>query len=167
MNGLNESQKTCFTCQAELRATDKFCRHCGIKLSSPEWAAQCPTVGMRQQTGPHAYTDTSNFSAAQEAQAFAKAPRATSDTNDFNAGLNGSSTYQTNALETNSLARPISGPLLKAVANGVAIERAISGYSRVTRSIIMALMSVPVWLMIILLSPLDAWTTTRAITRQM
>jgi hypothetical protein len=139
MNEVNWPHKICFACQGELRTTDKFCRHCGIELISQEWVAQCPTAGIRNETGPRAQAITRDFSDKES----------------------GASAYQ-----TNPLSRPVSGPLLNAVAHGMALEQTISGYGRVTRNIILALMSVPVWLMIILLSPLDAWTTTRAITRQ-
>ncbi len=43
----------------------------------------------------------------------------------------------------------------------------MSGYNKITRNVVTALMSAPVWIMIILLSPLDAWTVTKAITKQM
>ncbi|MGH9844657.1 MAG: hypothetical protein ACREEM_38550 [Blastocatellia bacterium] len=95
---------------------------------------------MSLNTGPRAGAVTDNFT---------KAPAAAS------------------AHETNSLSRPVSGQLLKAVADGVAIKRAVGGYSSITRNIVLALMSVPVWLMIVLLSPLDAWAATREIARQM
>jgi hypothetical protein len=139
MNEVNWPQRTCFACLGELRTTDKFCRHCGLKQTSQEEAAQRSTAEIPNETGPRAQAVTRDFSEVQTAP----------------------SPYQ-----TNPLSRPVSGPLLKAVTHGVALERAISGYGKVTKNIILALMSVPVWLMIILLSPLDAWTTTRAIVRQ-
>lgn len=139
MNEVNWPHRTCFACQAELRVTDKFCRHCGVKLLSQEGAVQCSTAGIRNETGPRAQAVTRDFSEIESVP----------------------SSYQ-----TKPLSRPVSGPLLNAVARGVALERAMSGYGKVTKTIMLALLSVPVWLMIILLSPLDAWTTTRAITRQ-
>lgn len=71
------------------------------------------------------------------------------------------------ARETNVLSRPISRPLLNALANQVALGSTMSGYNKITRNVVTALMSAPVWIMIILLSPLDAWTVTKAITKQM
>lgn len=143
MNELNWTPRTCFACQAELRNTDKFCRHCGIKQLSTEgaaeWAAQCPTTGLANDTGPRAQAMTRDFGAAESSPL----------------------TY-----ETKMLARPVSGPLLKAVTHSVSLEGAISSYDKITKNIILALLSIPVWLMIVLLSPLDAWATTRTIARQ-
>ena len=155
MTELNWTQRNCSECQAKIRATDKFCRQCGIKQEWQEWQecrqweqwqvsqqwqlsqdqAARPTASVRLKTGPRSDAVTNNVAEAQV----------------INSGY-----------ETKSLFRPVSGPLLKAVADGMAIEQALSGYSKVVRNIVLALMSVPVWLMIILLSPLDAWTATRA-----
>ena len=138
MTELNWIQRNCPSCQAGLKATDRFCRRCGIRQTTQEWAAPGFTSGLRVETGPRADAVTNGLAEAQTLNA---------------------------ARETNPLSRPVSAPLLKALANGVALEGAMSGYSKITRNIVLALMSVPVWLMIILLSPLDAWTATRAMTR--
>jgi hypothetical protein len=39
--------------------------------------------------------------------------------------------------------------------------------SKLSKKVIRSLMSIPVWLIIILLSPLDAWATTRELTKQL
>lgn len=59
----------------------------------------------------------------------------------------------------------ISGALVAAVATGVANN---SGqiHSLLARRVISALISFPIWLIIILLSPLDAYVTARSVARQ-
>src|SRR5262245_58941830 len=78
------------------------------------------------------------------------------------AKLGGSSTG-----EAGSPSQPmhsISGALVAAVAAGVANNTG-QVQSLLARSIISALISIPIWLIIILLSPLDAYTTVKSIAR--
>jgi hypothetical protein len=58
----------------------------------------------------------------------------------------------------------ISGPLIKAVARGVSIR--ISGplCSRLAIKAVLALVSVPIWMMIVLLSPIDAYLAAKDIS---
>jgi hypothetical protein len=67
--------------------------------------------------------------------------------------------YRTTPL-SRDLYHPVSGPLLNAVTHGVA-RRARSGF---TRGIIQALISVPVWMIIVLLSPLDAYASAKILS---
>jgi hypothetical protein len=62
--------------------------------------------------------------------------------------------------------RPFSGPLVKAVVDGVAAEYAPHPRSRVARNALRALLSVPIWLIIVVLSPFDAYSAARAISRE-
>lgn len=72
--------------------------------------------------------------------------------------------YKTAPLAPENLSHPISGSLLKALAPKL---RSRLSVSKLSKKVIRSLMSVPVWLIIVLLSPLDAWVTTRELTKQL
>ena len=80
------------------------------------------------------------------------------------------SPYTTSALNQAALAsRPygrVSGPLVRALIEGVSGGRSPEAEGRVVRSIVQALVSIPIWLMIVLLSPIDAYVAAKAISRQ-
>ena len=65
--------------------------------------------------------------------------------------------------------RSISGSLLNAVASGMYLNSAndLSGKTKtgMARRVTAALLSVPIWLIIIMLSPLDAYLATRSLLR--
>ncbi len=73
------------------------------------------------------------------------------------------SAYITAPLEAR---RPVSGSLLKLMAEETAPEVVIGGNRRL-RLLTLALISLPIWLMIVLLSPLDAYAATKAVGRRM
>lgn len=58
----------------------------------------------------------------------------------------------------------VSGSLVAAVANGALANTANYPINCVTRKVIAALISIPIWLLIVLLSPLDAYTAARAVS---
>jgi len=60
----------------------------------------------------------------------------------------------------------VSGPLVAAVTNGALANTAPYPVNRMTRRVIVVLISIPIWLLIVLLSPLDAYSAARAVTRQ-
>ncbi|MEW6208332.1 MAG: hypothetical protein AB1631_08185 [Acidobacteriota bacterium] len=61
--------------------------------------------------------------------------------------------------------RPVSGPLARAVARGVAAAERGHLSSRLARRCVLALISMPIWLIIVLLSPIDAYFVAKAVTR--
>ena len=69
------------------------------------------------------------------------------------------------ALDRADSCRPVSGPLVKAVVAAVAGPSSSRPRSRFVNRAVMALISVPIWLMIVLLSPLDAYAAARAVSR--
>ena len=71
--------------------------------------------------------------------------------------------YETAKLSQDKLYHPVSGPLVKAVAAGVPANAARSPGSTVTKRVLLALMAIPIWVMIILLSPLDAYASAKII----
>ncbi|HEX5734873.1 MAG TPA: hypothetical protein VF131_18730 [Blastocatellia bacterium] len=80
------------------------------------------------------------------------------------------SPYTTSALkQAGVISRPygrVSGPLVRALVEGVSGGRSTEPGGRVVRSMVQALVSIPIWLMIVLLSPIDAYVAAKSISRQ-
>jgi hypothetical protein len=62
--------------------------------------------------------------------------------------------------------RRISGPLVSAVATGALVGPVAENQSPFIRRVILALISIPIWLIIVLLSPLDAYAAVKNLARQ-
>jgi hypothetical protein len=60
---------------------------------------------------------------------------------------------------------PVSGPLVKAVVASVSSSATAPLHGRVLKSSVLALISVPIWLIIVLLSPIDAYLAARTLSR--
>jgi hypothetical protein len=60
---------------------------------------------------------------------------------------------------------PVSGPLVKAVVAGVSSTATAPFHGRLLKSSILALISIPIWLIIVLLSPIDAYLAARTLSR--
>lgn len=71
--------------------------------------------------------------------------------------------YETTRLSKDTLYHPVSGPLVSAVAAGVPANVSRSAAGNVTRRMLLALIAIPIWVMIILLSPLDAYASAKII----
>lgn len=62
--------------------------------------------------------------------------------------------------------RAVSRPLLKAVTANLATPQTTRLKSRLGKSVTLTLISLPIWLLIVLLSPLDAYVAARATLEQ-
>ena|SRR5713101_6591498 len=62
--------------------------------------------------------------------------------------------------------RRISGPLVKAVATGALVGPSAENQSLFIKRVVLALISIPIWLIIVLLSPLDAYAAVKNLARQ-
>lgn len=62
--------------------------------------------------------------------------------------------------------RRVSAPLVDLVVSGALAGHSIDNQSPVLKRVILALISIPVWLIIVLLSPLDAYAAVRNLARQ-
>lgn len=71
--------------------------------------------------------------------------------------------YRTTPLAPLNLYHPVSGPLVKAVIAGVPTRTSLSTTGGLTKRMLPALMAVPIWVMIILLSPIDAYASAKII----
>jgi hypothetical protein len=76
-----------------------------------------------------------------------------------------SSPYATAPLARVDSYRPVSGPLVKAVTASMSASTSGRLDGRYARRAILALIFIPIWLSIILLSPFDAYTTARETLR--
>jgi hypothetical protein len=75
----------------------------------------------------------------------------------------------TSALEPNmrtDVYRKISGPLVNALVTGALPSTLPEHQSPLIQRITLALISIPIWLMIVLLSPLDAYAAVKNLARQ-
>jgi ribosomal protein L40E len=71
--------------------------------------------------------------------------------------------FSTTRLSQQKLYHPVSGPLVSAVAEGVPINAPRSPATGLSKRMLLALMAIPIWVMIILLSPLDAYASAKII----
>ena len=62
--------------------------------------------------------------------------------------------------------RRVSGPLVNAVVTGALSAPASDNQSAFIKQMILALISIPIWLIIVLLSPLDAYAAVKNLARQ-
>jgi len=62
--------------------------------------------------------------------------------------------------------RRVSGPLVHAVVTGALLGEARENQSRFIKRVTLALISIPIWLIIVLLSPLDAYAAVKNLARQ-
>lgn len=69
----------------------------------------------------------------------------------------------TTRLTQQKLYHPVSGPLVSAVVAGVPPNIPRSPANSLSKRILLTLMAIPIWVMIILMSPLDAYASARII----
>ena len=62
--------------------------------------------------------------------------------------------------------RRVSGPLVNAVVSGALSTPSSDNQSDFIKRVILALISIPIWLIIVLLSPLDAYAAVKNLARQ-
>lgn len=62
--------------------------------------------------------------------------------------------------------RRVSGPLVTAVVSGALSAPSAENQSAFVKRVILALISIPIWLIIVLLSPLDAYAAVKNLARQ-
>lgn len=74
-----------------------------------------------------------------------------------------SASYKTTPLSQPNRYHPVSGPLVRAVAAGVPTRTSITPAGGLTKRMLLTLMAIPIWVMIILLSPIDAYASAKII----
>ena len=130
--------KECIACKGGMLESDQFCRWCGTRQ-------------MQSEAKPR----SQNFNALNSSRLSNKltSPYATAALQEVKTGA--------------SLYRSVSGPLVKAVIAGVSANTSKQHNSQVVRRAVLALVSVPIWMIIVLLSPLDAYAAAKAISRDL
>jgi len=71
--------------------------------------------------------------------------------------------YKTARLTPPNIYHPVSGPLVTALVAGVPKRASYSTAGGLTKRVLLALMALPIWVMIILLSPIDAYASAKII----
>ncbi len=131
--------QACGACGHTLLAGDKFCRRCGANQSEQ---ANSPTRGV--QSDRLALIEVVDNEREQLAPLYATAPLAQMS-------------------DTPSRYRPVSGSLVNALVNGMADAPAARACGPLMRRAIFTLSMLPIWLIIIFLSPLDAYLAARSV----
>lgn len=134
--------KACNACRGGLLERDKFCRWCG---SPQTHSLDCQEQRSSLSLSPYT-TSALNQVAPNQAAPNQVAPNQV-------------------ALASRPYGR-VSGPLVRALVESVSGGRSTEPAGRVVRSIVQALVSIPIWLMIVLLSPIDAYVAAKSISRQ-
>jgi hypothetical protein len=127
--------KACSACRGGLLEADQFCRWCGEAQMSRTGAAY-------GETGTVVVVQSPSLDPVR---------------------------YQTSALDSADASRNlyhrVSGPLLSAVVAGASRSATGELRSAFLRRAILALISVPIWMIIVLLSPLDAYVAARNVVK--
>ena len=76
------------------------------------------------------------------------------------------SDYATRVMPRGAFCESLSGPLVKAVADGLSSNLSLRFLDRRVKRIVLILVSVPIWLMIVLLSPLETYAAVKGISDQ-
>jgi hypothetical protein len=128
--------KPCGSCGVDLLERDKYCRRCGVKQPrTGNTLANCVTTGAVTASG-----STSNNL------------------------INHPSVASTSRLSETDTYHKVSGPLVEALTVGISAHANSNFHSQLARRSLSALISIPIWLMIILLSPADAYFAAKHIS---
>jgi ribosomal protein L40E len=131
----------CRVCGAEQPDRDKFCRRCGVSQNRTGDQLVSIRRGVSHSVSPSISYDV-----------IASADRSGCDTG----ALSGSGT----------LRRSYSGPLVGIVSQKLSEETSSFRANRWVMLLISMMVAVPLWLMIVLLSPLDAYVAAKDLARQ-
>ena len=133
--------KPCLTCQSELLTCDKFCRRCG-----------------RRQA--HSYDTAINFGYSDDIET---KPLVRGTGNSL-LGSSHSASLTVSLLGTsteNSLFG--SSPLVRMITEGLSAKTAKRRPGRALHGLVRSLITIPIWILIVLLSPLEAYTVSKAV----
>lgn len=151
MRGIHQTEtlriKACCVCGAGLLERDKFCRWCGIpQLESAIASSDQSSDGI---VAGNAHGDSFVTLRHFQSRSGRQAEKLRSD-----------------RAHHPSLYHLVSEPLVNAVVAGVSADASVRLQSRLARGIVLTLISIPVWLIVVLLSPLDAYGAAKAISNQ-
>jgi ribosomal protein L40E len=130
--------KICSSCGVDLLERDNYCRRCGVRQPRT-----CDALASGVTTG--AVTESGSTA---------------------NKLINHLTVASTSALSETDTYHKVSGPLVEAVTEGISAHAHSKFHSQLVRRSLSALISIPIWLMIILLSPFDAYFAAKHISSQ-
>ncbi|MGH9848997.1 MAG: hypothetical protein ACREBD_03990 [Blastocatellia bacterium] len=125
----------------------KICGACGLDLLGRD--KYCRHCGIKQPTTNNITTSAVPISGIATSNLVYQLPAA-----------------PTSALSEADTYHKVSEPLVEAVAMGIAARAFGKSYGRFVRHALSTLISITIWLMIILLSPFDAYFAAKAISSQ-
>lgn len=131
--------KACHACGGELLEPDKFCRWCGVRQ---DHTANIP-FEYGSERGSSSAVKKSNQLLLQYMTSTLNEPR-----------------------PQPYFRHSVSGPLINELVERLEVGGSMGLCSRAARKAILALVMIPVWLIIILLSPLDAYVAARAVSNR-
>src|SRR5215471_5222413 len=150
---ITETISHCPGCGAGVSVSARFCRYCGVAQIISE--ADCLTESLRLNAPrPFCYELFQN----EKPSVVKKSTSPGENRNNFS--VKG---YTTTPLPAQKRYHPVSGPLVRAVIDGVPATPSHSSLGSVSKRLLLALMAIPIWVMIILLSPLDAYASAKVI----
>lgn len=135
---IEANAERCHNCSSERQTSDNFCRSCGISQTASD----------RDESWRHSVTTVLKTDDEIE--------NAQSLSDSLDDTLRQPESYQS-----------LSSPLVKSSTKNVATRTSSLHSNRFGVSIIAVLIAIPIWMLIILLSPLDAYTAIRAVANQM
>lgn len=152
----------CVACKRELFESHKFCRWCGADQFNLN-------AGLRGRD--RGAWELSTNPLTIELPAFETAPALTGITHRHSrfpvtGEVVSGSLRATGALTGAKLYHRVSGPLVKAITASLATGAPDRLHNPFFRKLVLALISVPVWVMLVLLSPLDAYLASKALLSQ-
>lgn len=130
--------KACPTCGAGLLETDRYCRWCGRRQTGrAEPSSKGDCQGDRMETVGEAVREPAAYV---------------------------TSTLQLRAVESDRY-HSVSAPLVDALATGMAGNEQPLLCTGLVRKTLATLMAVPIWLILVLLSPLDAFVAAKSVSK--
>ena len=139
---IEAAAKRCHNCLSKLQTSDNFCRSCGISQTT------VTVIPDSNESWRHCETTVLKIE----------------DESEINESL--SSSLDDTLMQTETY-ESLSSPLVKTLTQNVATRTSSLHSNRFGVSIVAVLIAIPIWLLIILLSPIDAYTAIRAVAGQM
>ncbi|GEM_PF-856067 len=149
---------TCYGCAAELQCTDKFCRRCGANQQDSgtrAYYANKATVLLNDCGGD---LDTDDLLTPDDPWHYETTPLPAAPI-----PVNPAANLSLAALRAY---HKVSGSLVQQIAANFSHRLLSQTRNLLMQRTVLALVSIPIWLLIVLLSPLDAYAAAKSVTRQ-
>ncbi len=149
MQDLNQRNETriCFACAAELKELDKFCRNCGAEQVTVTGETSSNELRLVQQvnTSSDISPVTGCWTPVESTETLE--PEGT----------------ESMSYKTGDSYRRVSGPLVDTVTAQSATRVSGRLHNQAVRHVLSALLAIPIWLIIVVLSPVDAYLAAKEI----